>query len=56
MDVRPIVPIERVISAGYAPPPIENPFLFGVTILMKEFELLSDDTTVIALPDFTLLS
>ena len=38
----PIVPIAFFLSNGYAPPPIDNPFLPGVTIFKNVLDELSD--------------
>ena len=47
---RPIVFILRVVSMGYAPPPIAAPILFGAPIIANVLELLSFATNHNALP------
>ena len=42
--------MERVVSYVYAPPPNAKPNLFGLTIFINVFELLSFETIVIAVP------
>ena len=39
----PIVPILRLTSSGYAPPPIDKPHPFGVVIFINVFEDISFD-------------
>ena len=50
----PIVPIAFFLSNGYAPPPIDNPFLLGVTIFKKVLDELSDEIKERAFPVLTL--
>ena len=45
-----MVPIAFFLSNGYAPPPIDNPFLPGVTIFKNVLDELSDAIKETAFP------
>ena len=50
----PIVPIALLASNGYAPPPMDNPFLPGVIIFKNVLDELSDAINETAFPVLTL--
>ena len=54
-STHPRVPIERLWSFGYAPPPTDNPTLFGVMIFINVLEDVSVVTIVSAYPVFAVL-